>query len=170
LCFFFLLFFFDLCGCPGQLARTTTNLTVHWTPCKPSGHVRHHEGDKYAHESSNSGAAEGDKPLSPPGQDPQCFFSYYYYYYNVPACLGAPRWKPCSLHINWTVKWVSYNTNIQPPRKDLNDWIALMLYTRRIWHGFLGLANQEKMAVVSILLLSRFSGCIISKSQVLLFF
>ena len=86
----------------------------------------------------------------------------------LPACLGASRLKPCFLRINWTVKWVSFNTNIQPTRKDLNGWIALM--HTRIWHGFLGLANQEKMAVVSTLLLSRFSGCVISKSQVLLFF
>jgi hypothetical protein len=64
-------FFFDLRGCPGQLARTTTNLTAHWTPCKPSGYVRHRGGDRRAHEDSNPGAVEGDKPLPPPGQDPQ---------------------------------------------------------------------------------------------------
>jgi hypothetical protein len=75
LTFFFLqLFFFDLRGCSGQFARTTTNFTAHWTPCKPSGHVRHRGGDRRAHEGSNLGAVEGDKPLPPPGQDPQCFF------------------------------------------------------------------------------------------------
>jgi hypothetical protein len=66
-------FFFYLRGCPGQLARTTTNPTAHWTPCKPSGHVRHHGGDRRAHEDSNPGAAGGDKPLLPPGQDLQCW-------------------------------------------------------------------------------------------------
>jgi hypothetical protein len=69
----FFFFFFDLRGCPGQLARTTTNLTAHWTPCKLSGHVRHRGGDRHAHENSNPGAAGGDKPLLPPGQDPQCY-------------------------------------------------------------------------------------------------
>jgi hypothetical protein len=65
-------FFFFLRGCPGQLARTTTNPTAHWTPCKPNGHVRHRGSDRRAHENSNPGAAGGDKPLLPPGQDPQC--------------------------------------------------------------------------------------------------
>jgi len=66
------IFFFDLRGCPGQLARTTTNPTAHWTPCKPSEHVRHRGGDRCAHEDSNPGVVEGDKPLPPPGQDPRC--------------------------------------------------------------------------------------------------
>jgi len=70
--YFFFYFFFDLRGCPGQLARTTTNPMAHWTPCKPSGHVRHRGGDRHAHEDSNPGAAGGDKLLLPPGQDPQC--------------------------------------------------------------------------------------------------
>ena len=68
-----LIFFFDLRGCPGQLARTTTNPTAHWTPCKPNEHVRHREVDRRAHEDLNPGAAGGDKPLLPPGQDPQCY-------------------------------------------------------------------------------------------------
>jgi len=67
-----IIFFFDLRGCPGQLAHTTTNPMAHWTPCKPSGHVRHRGGDRRAHEDSNPGAAGEDKPLLPPGQDPQC--------------------------------------------------------------------------------------------------
>ena len=66
-------FFFDLCGCSGQLARITTNLMAHWTPCKLSEYVRHRGGDRRAHENSNPGAAGGDKPLLPPGQDPQCW-------------------------------------------------------------------------------------------------
>jgi len=72
-------FFFNLRGCSDQLARTTTNPTVHWIPCKPSGHVRHRGDDRHAHENSNPGAAGKDKPLPPPGQDPRCsvqpFFS-----------------------------------------------------------------------------------------------
>jgi len=68
----YLFLFIYLRGCPGQLARTTTNPTAHWIPCKPSGHVRHRGGDRRAHEGSNPGGAEGDKPLPPPGQDPQC--------------------------------------------------------------------------------------------------
>jgi hypothetical protein len=35
----------------GQLARTTTNLTAHWT--KLSGYVKHHGDDRRAHERSN---------------------------------------------------------------------------------------------------------------------
>jgi len=65
-------FFVDLRGCPGQLARTTINLTAHWTSCKPSGYVRHRRGDRRTHEDSNSGAAGEDKPLPPPDQDPRC--------------------------------------------------------------------------------------------------
>ena len=65
--------FFDLRGCLGQLARTTTNPTTHWTPCKPSEHVRHRRGDRHAHEDSNPEAAGGDKPLLLPGQDPRCY-------------------------------------------------------------------------------------------------
>jgi hypothetical protein len=43
-------------------------------PCKPSRYVRHRGDDRRAHEGSNPGATEGDKPLPPPGQDPQCPF------------------------------------------------------------------------------------------------
>jgi len=32
----------------------------------------HRGGDRRAQEDSNPGAAGGDKPLLPPGQDPQC--------------------------------------------------------------------------------------------------
>jgi hypothetical protein len=64
------IFFFYLRGCPGQLARTTTNPTAHWTPCKPSGHVRHSGDDRRAHENSNPGAAGEDKPLLPPRPRP----------------------------------------------------------------------------------------------------
>ena len=64
-------FFFYLRGCPDQLARTTTNPTAHWTPYKPSEHVKYRGGNMRTHESSNPGAVEGDKPLPPPGQDPQ---------------------------------------------------------------------------------------------------
>jgi hypothetical protein len=71
--------FFDLRGCPGQLARTMTNPTTHWTPCKPSGHVRHRGDDRRAHEDSNPGAAGGDKPLPPPGQDPRCMLMLSYF-------------------------------------------------------------------------------------------
>jgi hypothetical protein len=44
------------------------------TPCKPSEHVRHRGDDRRAHEDSNPGAAGGDEPLPPPGQDLQCFY------------------------------------------------------------------------------------------------
>ena len=67
-----LFFLFDLRGCPDQFARITTNLTAHWTPCKPSGHVRHRGDDRRAHESSNLEAVEKNKLLPSPGQDPQC--------------------------------------------------------------------------------------------------
>jgi len=30
-------------------------------------HVKHHGGDRHTHEDSNPEAAEGDKPLPPPG-------------------------------------------------------------------------------------------------------
>jgi hypothetical protein len=33
--------FIYLCGYPGQLARTTTNLMAHYTSCKPNEHVKH---------------------------------------------------------------------------------------------------------------------------------
>jgi len=67
-------YFFYLRGCPGQLARTTTNPTAHWIPCKPNEHVRHREDDKRAHKNSNREAMERDKLFPPPGQDPQCMF------------------------------------------------------------------------------------------------
>ena len=70
--YYYYYFFFDLRGCPGQLARTTTNPTAHWTPCKPNEHIRHRGDDRRAHENSNPGTTGGDKPLLPPGQDPQC--------------------------------------------------------------------------------------------------
>jgi len=73
-------FFFYLCGCLGQLARTTTNPMTHWTPCKPSGHVRHRGGDKHAYKDSNPGA-EGDKPLPPPAKDPQCILFLFLFLY-----------------------------------------------------------------------------------------
>jgi hypothetical protein len=75
--------FFYLCGCLGQLARTTTNLTAHWTPCKPSRHVRHHEDNRHAHEDSNPGTA---KEISPSHRQPKtlsafcscsCFYTYW---------------------------------------------------------------------------------------------
>ena len=65
-------FFYYLRECAGQLARTTTNPTIHWTPCKPNRHVKHRGGDRHAHKDSNLGAAGEDKPLPPLGQDPQC--------------------------------------------------------------------------------------------------
>jgi hypothetical protein len=71
-----LIYFFYLRGCSGQFARTTTNLTAHWTPCKPNKYVRYRGSDRYSHKSLNPGAAEGDKPLPLPGQDPQCSFAY----------------------------------------------------------------------------------------------
>ena len=72
------IFFFNLCRYPGQLARTTTNFTAHWTPCKPSGHVKHRECDRRAHEDSNSWAAKGDKLLPPPNQGPQCMSFFFF--------------------------------------------------------------------------------------------
>jgi hypothetical protein len=55
--YYFFFFIIYLRGCPGKL---------------PSEHVRHRGDDRRAHEDSNPGAAGGDKPLLPPGQDPQC--------------------------------------------------------------------------------------------------
>jgi len=68
----FAIFFFYLHGCPGQLTLTTINSTAHWTPCKPSGQVRHRGDDRRAHEGSNPGAVERDNLLPPLGQDPHC--------------------------------------------------------------------------------------------------
>jgi hypothetical protein len=39
-------FFFNNSGCSGQLMRTTTNLRIHWTSCKPSEHVKHRGSDR----------------------------------------------------------------------------------------------------------------------------
>jgi hypothetical protein len=65
-------FFFYLHGCPGQLARTMTNPTAHWTSCKPSEHVRHRGDDRRAQGDSNPGAEEGNKSLPPLGQYLKC--------------------------------------------------------------------------------------------------
>jgi hypothetical protein len=79
--FLFFFFFFDLCGCLDQLARTTTNPTAHWTPCKPSRHVRHREDDRRTHENSNPETAEEDKPLPPPAKYPQCILFLFLFLY-----------------------------------------------------------------------------------------
>jgi hypothetical protein len=52
----------------GQFARTMTNLTAHWTFCKPNKHIKHREGDRRAHVSSNPDAEERNKSLPPLGQ------------------------------------------------------------------------------------------------------
>jgi hypothetical protein len=54
-------FFFFLHECPGQLAYTTTNFTIHWTFYKSSEHVRYHESDRRAQEGSNPGTEKGNK-------------------------------------------------------------------------------------------------------------
>lgn len=54
--------FFLFSGCPGQLARMTTDLTAHWTSCKSSEHVRHHKDDRRAQENSNPDAKKGTSP------------------------------------------------------------------------------------------------------------
>ena len=65
-CCLFIYLFIYLRRCPGQLARITTNLTAHWTLCKPSGHIKHRGDDRHAHEDSNSRAAEWNKLLPQP--------------------------------------------------------------------------------------------------------
>ena len=65
-------FFFYLCGCPGQLARTKTNPTAHWISCKPSEHVRYRGDNRHAHGSLNPGGVERNKSLPPLGQDLKC--------------------------------------------------------------------------------------------------
>jgi len=57
------IFFFYLRGCPSQLARTTTNSTTHWTPCKLNEHIRHRKNDRHTHKNSNPEATREDKPL-----------------------------------------------------------------------------------------------------------
>jgi hypothetical protein len=79
-------FFFFLRGCPGQFARTTTNLTTHWISCKPSEHVRHRRSDRHAQWGSNPGAEEGNKPLQPLGQDFKWIFFFFFTAYFV--CRG----------------------------------------------------------------------------------
>jgi hypothetical protein len=84
-CILFLFFFsfFLFMWVSGQLARTTTNLTAHWTPCKPSRHVKHREDDRHAHEDSNPETA---KEISPSHRQPKtlsafcscsCFYTYW---------------------------------------------------------------------------------------------
>jgi hypothetical protein len=72
--------FFYLRGCPGQLARTTTNPTAHWTSCKPSEHVRYRGDDKHAQRSSKPVAEKGNNSLPPLGQDLKCYNVIYLYY------------------------------------------------------------------------------------------
>jgi hypothetical protein len=86
---FFFFFFFDLRGCPGQLARTTTNLTAHWTPCKPSKHVRHRGGDRRAHEDSNQERQEETSPSYRRARPSVLFFIIIFFsltWVSGPAC------------------------------------------------------------------------------------
>jgi hypothetical protein len=55
-------FFFWFTWVSGQLARTTTNPTAHWTSCKPSEHIKYHGSDRHAHENSNPEQWEEPRP------------------------------------------------------------------------------------------------------------
>jgi len=62
-------FFFYNPGYPGQFTLTTTNLRVHWISCKPNGHVRHREDDRYVQKGSNLDTKKGNKSLPPRDHD-----------------------------------------------------------------------------------------------------
>jgi hypothetical protein len=65
----FYFFYNSRCSC--KLARTTTISRVYWTSCKPSRQVRHHGGNRRAHEGSNSGRGQGKPHLLTTELNPQ---------------------------------------------------------------------------------------------------
>jgi hypothetical protein len=69
-----LIFFYNP-GCPSQLTHITTNLRIHWTPCKPSKQVRHRGDDRRARWGLNPGC-RGKETLSRLlGHKPLCLIS-----------------------------------------------------------------------------------------------
>jgi hypothetical protein len=67
-------FFFCNPRCPGQLTRTTTNLRIYWTPCKPSRQVRHRGDDRRARWDSNPGDRSKETLSLSLDHKPRCYW------------------------------------------------------------------------------------------------
>jgi hypothetical protein len=68
----YIYFFLGNLRCSVQFMYITTNLRIHWTPCKSSRQVRHREDDKRARWDSNPGDRGKETLPLPLGYKPRC--------------------------------------------------------------------------------------------------
>jgi len=110
------IYIYYLRGCPSQLARTTTNFTAHWTPCKPNEHIRYRESDRYAHKNSNLEATREDKPLLSQANTLSASYCIY--------LVTSNKFKWCTVHL---LKSFFFLQSADPLQSFHNNWVHVLL-------------------------------------------